>query len=332
MTFQPGATTVTLRGRWQAPDGTPAVGTVELSLESPLGDDAANVTYTQQKKEYPLDANGEISVQYVITGTTNPVTGQITGTKVNVKEMFEDTKTNKWITAFTAADITGTNEIWLADLSAVEPRPLNQYVLIGTYNNKMAEIETKKADKTYTDNQLGLKAPILNPVFTGSVTVPIASTATQAPQKKYVDDQDNLKAPLASPTFTGTVIVPVASGNTSPVQKTYVDAADALKAPLASPTFTGTVVVPVASGGTSPTQKTYVDTQDALKADKANPTFTGVLTTPNIVVSTGTAPALPNSTGTKGQIAYDTTYLYVCIATNSWKRIALPAPTSSSAW
>lgn len=296
MTFQPGATTITLRGRWQAPDGTPARGTIELSLDSPLGDDAANVTYTQEKKKYTLDEQGEISVEYIVTGTTNPISGALSGTKVNIKEDFEGTKAYKWTTAFTAADITGTNEIWLADLSAVEPRPLNQYVLIGTYNNKMAEIETKKADLTYVNTQLNLKSPSANPTFTGTVTIPVASSAT------------------------------------SPVQKTYVDTADNLKADKASPTFTGTVIVPVASGGTSPTQKTYVDTQDALKADKANPIFTGVLTTPNIVVSTGTAPALPNSTGTKGQIGYDATYLYVCIATNSWKRIALPNTTSASAW
>ena len=29
-----------------------------------------------------------------------------------------------------------------------------------------------------------------------------------------------------------------------------------------------------------------------------------------------------NSTGVKGEIAYDTTYLYVCVATNTWIRVA----------
>lgn len=27
------------------------------------------------------------------------------------------------------------------------------------------------------------------------------------------------------------------------------------------------------------------------------------------------------STGTKGQMAYDTSYLYICVATNSWIRV-----------
>jgi hypothetical protein len=40
---------------------------------------------------------------------------------------------------------------------------------------------------------------------------------------------------------------------------------------------------------------------------------------PTIVV----APAAINSTGVAGQIAYDTEYLYVCIATNTWRRTPL---------
>ena len=35
------------------------------------------------------------------------------------------------------------------------------------------------------------------------------------------------------------------------------------------------------------------------------------------------APALANSTGTAGSIAYDSGYVYICVATNTWKRAAL---------
>lgn len=194
--------TITLKGKWSAPDGTPARGTVELALESPLGDDAGNITYTQEKKKYTLDSTGSISVPYIITGVINPVSGALSGTKVNVKEEFEDTKAYKWVTAFTELDITGTDEIWLADLSAVEPRPLNQYVLIGTYNNKMAEIATSI---NQINSDLLLKAPKASPTFTGTVTIPVASANTSAVQKLYVDNQDNLKADKANPSFTGTV-------------------------------------------------------------------------------------------------------------------------------
>ena len=36
-----------------------------------------------------------------------------------------------------------------------------------------------------------------------------------------------------------------------------------------------------------------------------------------------TAPSTASSTGVVGQIARDTDYLYVCVATNTWKRVSL---------
>lgn len=35
------------------------------------------------------------------------------------------------------------------------------------------------------------------------------------------------------------------------------------------------------------------------------------------------APATAASTGTAGQVAYDATYIYVCVATDTWVRAAL---------
>lgn len=45
----------------------------------------------------------------------------------------------------------------------------------------------------------------------------------------------------------------------------------------------------------------------------------------NLVIPTVTssAPATVGSTGTAGTIAYDSGFLYVCVATNTWKRVAL---------
>lgn len=40
-------------------------------------------------------------------------------------------------------------------------------------------------------------------------------------------------------------------------------------------------------------------------------------------VSVVDAPASATATGTIGQTAYDTNYFYVCVATNTWKRVAL---------
>jgi hypothetical protein len=36
-----------------------------------------------------------------------------------------------------------------------------------------------------------------------------------------------------------------------------------------------------------------------------------------------TAPVTSTSTGVAGNIAYDSTYFYVCVSTNTWKRVLL---------
>jgi hypothetical protein len=43
----------------------------------------------------------------------------------------------------------------------------------------------------------------------------------------------------------------------------------------------------------------------------------------SIRVRTAKTPASASATGTQGQIAWDANYLYVCTATNTWKRVAL---------
>jgi hypothetical protein len=43
------------------------------------------------------------------------------------------------------------------------------------------------------------------------------------------------------------------------------------------------------------------------------------------VIENGNAPASATDAGRAGQIAWDGTYLYLCIAANSWKRVALNA-------
>lgn len=49
-----------------------------------------------------------------------------------------------------------------------------------------------------------------------------------------------------------------------------------------------------------------------------NATITGNLITGNTYV-----PSAANSAGTKGQITYDSNYVYICVATNTWKRANL---------
>ena len=42
-------------------------------------------------------------------------------------------------------------------------------------------------------------------------------------------------------------------------------------------------------------------------------------------IDSRTAPATATSTGTEGDIIYDGSYLYVCIAANTWRRTSLTA-------
>lgn len=101
------------------------------------------------------------------------------------------------------------------------------------------------------------------------------------------------------------------SAATDIATKGYVDTADALKAPLASPSFTGTPVAPTATAGTNTTQlATTAFVAAAIAA--ANAAWVAV-------------PATATSAGTAGQRAYDANFLYICVATNTWRRVALAA-------
>ena len=66
--------------------------------------------------------------------------------------------------------------------------------------------------------------------------------------------------------------------------------------------------------GSSTTALTLDSSQDA--------TFAGEVFAPTLVIGAG-FPASSSSTGTTGQIQFDTNYLYVCVDINTWKRVAL---------
>ena len=55
----------------------------------------------------------------------------------------------------------------------------------------------------------------------------------------------------------------------------------------------------------------------------ANGTGSGNWTTPTLDTIDVAVPANATSAGTAGQIAFDANYIYVCTATNTWKRVAI---------
>lgn len=50
---------------------------------------------------------------------------------------------------------------------------------------------------------------------------------------------------------------------------------------------------------------------------------TGGAKTDKITVTTPNVPATATAVGVKGEIAYDANFVYICVATNTWKRAAL---------
>lgn len=52
---------------------------------------------------------------------------------------------------------------------------------------------------------------------------------------------------------------------------------------------------------------------------RGNLTLTGT----SVIITTPTTPASPTAAGTSGQIAWDADYIYVCVATDTWKRVAI---------
>lgn len=67
----------------------------------------------------------------------------------------------------------------------------------------------------------------------------------------------------------------------------------------------------------------FVTARSEISALQSN--VSTIQTTVENAITSNTAPTTSASLGTVGQIAVDTTYLYVCVATNTWKRIALEA-------
>jgi hypothetical protein len=117
--------------------------------------------------------------------------------------------------------------------------------------------------------------------------------------------------------------------------ETETNSALALKANLASPTFTGTVSgitsTMVGLGNVDDTSdlnkpvSTATQTALNLKANIASPAFTGNVSTSgdSIRIDTAKTPSSAADTGTTGQIAWDSSYIYVCTATDTWKRSAI---------
>jgi hypothetical protein len=67
----------------------------------------------------------------------------------------------------------------------------------------------------------------------------------------------------------------------------------------------------------------YNFTALAISRSSGNAVFYNLVTAPQLRVSTSNAPASATATGASGMIRWDANYIYVCTATDTWKRVAI---------
>jgi hypothetical protein len=67
----------------------------------------------------------------------------------------------------------------------------------------------------------------------------------------------------------------------------------------------------------------YNFTALAISRSGGNATFYNLVTAPQLRVSLSNPPASATATGSAGLIRWDANYIYVCTATDTWKRVAI---------
>ena len=95
--------------------------------------------------------------------------------------------------------------------------------------------------------------------------------------------------------------------------------------PTSGPPYSETWVVPTSGGAVTVAdcRVATAPTPDVLVAlSQLNPRITD---SSERLITAGSAPASASATGTAGAITWDSSYLYICTATNTWRRVALAA-------
>ncbi len=67
----------------------------------------------------------------------------------------------------------------------------------------------------------------------------------------------------------------------------------------------------------------YNFTALSISRSSGNATFFNLVNAPQLRVSTSNSPASATATGASGMIRWDANYIYVCTATDTWKRVAI---------
>jgi hypothetical protein len=205
------------------------------------------------------------------------------------------------------------------------------------------------ATVTNLQSSLDLKAPLASPTFTGVPAAPTAAVDTNTTQvattafaKKEADDAQAFAIQRAN--HTGTQTASTISDFSAAVAATASVTANTAKITNATHTgdASGATVLTLATVNGSPgsfgsAASTLTATVNgkglvtAMAAVASTPAWANVTSKPTTVdgyaITDGyrsvAVPASATATGSVRSIAYDDSYIYICVGTNVWKRAAL---------
>ena len=314
-----------------------AVGTSEIADDAVTA--AKIATGSVGPSEIATDAVGSDHIASGAVGTSEISDDAVTAAKiaaaaVGTSEIADDAVTSVKITDLnvTTAKIndSAVTEGKIA-AGAVTSGKIADGAIVDADVNASAAIAQSKISGLTTD--LGLKAPLDSPTFTGTVTLPAGTVTSGMILDGTITDADiNATAGIAQSKISGLT--------TDLSNKLASTTAASTYAPLASPALTGTPTAPTAAAGTSTTQvattafvgtavadlvasapaalntlnelatalgndasfSTTITNAIALKSPLASPTFTGTLTAPAITATgliTASASGIAFTDGTQ---------------------------------
>ena len=221
----------------------------------------------------------------------------------------------------TVADVTFTSTTESDDI--IFDAESGQVVIAGTAGFKVPTGTTGQRPAAPTTGTVRYNTSTSDvEVWTSSAWVGLNDSASSITSETFSGDGTTVAFTLASPASTNTVFV---STNGILQQPTSAYAVSESTLTFTEAPATGDVIevreiaqTQTVSALTNATGNAYVQTNDTGTVDITGTelNIAGVLKAPQ---STKTSSA----TGVTGQITWDADYIYVCTATNTWKRVAL---------
>jgi hypothetical protein len=197
--------------------------------------------------------------------------------------------------------------------------------------------DVNKSISSATQSALDTKAPIANPTFTGNINgqsftatdaTNSARTCFYSPDSLIMMNGTNIQfgvnpfGIVAVGKWMATTIE-VAYGGTGAT--TATGARTNLELGNVDNTRDVNKPVSTAQAAADSAVQTYAVQRNNHTGTQAISTVDGLQTALNGKATVVSVPASATATGTSGQIAYDTSFLYVCVAANTWRRVSIAA-------